>query len=153
MNTVTLTWHAYVPLVEFMYLVFTRMPGESYRWRLRSLLLYLCYVFRTLINSLVLILHLSYFTLLLLCSYVVKLLSYVVVFVCFRVFSFVFFFVLFFLFFAISILVWCIECCCVCHQGQICTKSWLVSRSLSLCNKVVSYLSWSHLSQFRFAFI
>ena len=26
-----------VPLVEFMYLVFTRMPGESYRRRLRSL--------------------------------------------------------------------------------------------------------------------
>ena len=54
---VTLTWHACkykvhklhkseeVPLVEFMYLVFTRMPGESYRRRLRSLLLYLCYVF------------------------------------------------------------------------------------------------------------
>ena len=41
-----------VPLVEFMYLVqFTRMPGESYcRW-LRSLL-YLCYVFQALINSL-----------------------------------------------------------------------------------------------------
>ena len=35
----------YVPLVEFMYLVFTGMPGESYRRRLRSLLLYLCYVF------------------------------------------------------------------------------------------------------------
>ena len=33
-----------VPLVEFMYPVFTRMPGESYRWRLRSLLC-LCYVF------------------------------------------------------------------------------------------------------------
>ena len=30
-----------VPLVEFMYLVFTRMPGESYRRWLRSLL-YLC---------------------------------------------------------------------------------------------------------------
>ena len=29
------------------------MPGESYRRRLRSLLLYLCYVFRALINSLV----------------------------------------------------------------------------------------------------
>ena len=43
----------YVPLVEFMYLVFTRMPGESYLRRLRSLLLYLCYVFRALINSLV----------------------------------------------------------------------------------------------------
>ena len=35
-----------------MYLVFTRVPGESYRWRLRSLL-YLCYVFRALIISLV----------------------------------------------------------------------------------------------------
>ena len=42
-----------VPLVEFMYLVFTRMPGKSYRRRLRSLLLYLCYVFGALINSLV----------------------------------------------------------------------------------------------------
>ena len=42
-----------VPLVEFMYLLFTRMPGESYRRRLSSLLLYLCYVFRALINSLV----------------------------------------------------------------------------------------------------
>ena len=42
-----------VPLVEFRYLVFTRMPGERYRWRLRSLLLYLCYVFRALINSVV----------------------------------------------------------------------------------------------------
>ena len=40
-----------VPLVEFMYFIFTRMPGESYRRRLRSLLLYLCYVFRALINS------------------------------------------------------------------------------------------------------
>ena len=36
-----------------MYFVFTRMPGESYRRRLRSLLLYFYYVFRTLINSLV----------------------------------------------------------------------------------------------------
>ena len=34
-----------VPLVEFMCLVFTRMPGESYRRRLRSLLLCLCDVF------------------------------------------------------------------------------------------------------------
>ena len=42
-----------VHLVEIMYLVFTRMPGESYRRRLRSLLLYLCYVFRALISSLV----------------------------------------------------------------------------------------------------
>ena len=40
-----------VPLVEFMCLVFTRMPGESYRRRLGSLLLYLCYVFWALINS------------------------------------------------------------------------------------------------------
>ena len=42
-----------VPLVEFVYLVFTHMPGESYRRRLRSLLFYLCYVLRALINSLV----------------------------------------------------------------------------------------------------
>ena len=34
-----------VPLVEFMYLVFARMPGESYRKRPRSLLLYLCDIF------------------------------------------------------------------------------------------------------------
>ena len=40
-------------LVEFMYLVFTRMPGQGYRRRLRSLLLCLCYVFRVLINPLV----------------------------------------------------------------------------------------------------
>ena len=33
------------PLVEFMYLVFTRMPGESYHRQLRSLLLYLCDTF------------------------------------------------------------------------------------------------------------
>ena len=50
----TLYLHAcQMVMVEFMYLVFTRMPGESYRRRLRSLLLYLCYVFRALINSLV----------------------------------------------------------------------------------------------------
>ena len=45
-----------VPLVEFMYLVFTSMPGESYLRRLsylRSLLLYLHYVFQALINCLV----------------------------------------------------------------------------------------------------
>ena len=42
-----------VLLVEFMYLVFTRMPGKSYRRRFMSLLLYLCYVFWALINSLV----------------------------------------------------------------------------------------------------
>ena len=29
--------------MQFIYLVFTRMPGASYRRRLRSLLLYLCY--------------------------------------------------------------------------------------------------------------
>ena len=52
--TTTKTWVASngdVPLVEFMYLVFTRMPGESYRRRLRSLVL--CYMFRALTNSLV----------------------------------------------------------------------------------------------------
>ena len=38
-----------VPLVEIMYLVFTRMLSESNRRQLRSLLLYLCYVFRPLI--------------------------------------------------------------------------------------------------------
>ena len=36
-----------------MYLVFIHMPGESYCRQHRSLLLYLCYVFRALINSLV----------------------------------------------------------------------------------------------------
>ena len=41
-----------VPLVEFMYLVFTHMPGESYCRQLRYLLC-LCYVFQVLINSLV----------------------------------------------------------------------------------------------------
>ena len=42
-----------LPLVEFMYLVFTPMPGESNcRW-LGSLLLCLCDVFQALINSLV----------------------------------------------------------------------------------------------------
>ena len=39
------------PLVEFMYLVFTRMPSESYHRQLRSLLLYMCYAFQVLINS------------------------------------------------------------------------------------------------------
>ena len=34
-----------VPVVEFIYLVFTRMPGDSYRRRLGSLLLWLCDVF------------------------------------------------------------------------------------------------------------
>ena len=36
-----------------MYLVFTRMPGESYRRRRTSLLLSSCEVFRALIKSLV----------------------------------------------------------------------------------------------------
>ena len=40
-----------VPLAEFMYLVFTGMPGESYPRQLRSLLC-LCDVFRAPINSL-----------------------------------------------------------------------------------------------------
>ena len=39
--------------MKFMYLVFTRVPGESYRRRISSLLLYLRYVFRALINCLV----------------------------------------------------------------------------------------------------
>ena len=34
-----------------MYLVFTRVQGESYRRRLRSLLLWLCDIFRALISS------------------------------------------------------------------------------------------------------
>ena len=42
-----------VPLVGFIHLIFTRMPGESYRRRLRSSLLNLFSVFRALINSLV----------------------------------------------------------------------------------------------------
>ena len=40
-------------LVEFMYLVFTRMPGESYRRRFRCLLLCLREVFGALFNSFV----------------------------------------------------------------------------------------------------
>ena len=42
----------YVPLVEFMYLVFTCMSSESYRMRLGSFLLCLSDVFRAFINSL-----------------------------------------------------------------------------------------------------
>ena len=34
------------PLVEFVYLVFTRIPSESYARRLSSSLFCLCYVFR-----------------------------------------------------------------------------------------------------------
>ena len=44
-----------------MYLVFTHMRGESYRRRLRSLLLCLCYVFRALMNFCV-CWRLAYFT-------------------------------------------------------------------------------------------
>ena len=59
--TVTLTWHACKYLVHKLgctsggvyVLVLTRMPGENYRRWLRSLLLYLRYVFRAQINSLV----------------------------------------------------------------------------------------------------
>ena len=42
-----------VPVVEFMYLAFTRTPGESDRRRLRSFLSCLCDIFRALIISLV----------------------------------------------------------------------------------------------------
>ena len=41
----------YMYLVEFMYLVFTCMPGKSYHRQLGSLLLSLCYRFQVLINS------------------------------------------------------------------------------------------------------
>ena len=44
---------SWLPLVEFMYVAITRMPGESYRRRLRSLLSCLCDVFLALINSFV----------------------------------------------------------------------------------------------------
>ena len=67
-STATKTWVPAVALIRhackytvhklhqryiLMYLVFTRMAGESCRRRFGSLLLYLCYVFRALINSLV----------------------------------------------------------------------------------------------------
>ena len=42
--------HALVYMVQLLYLVFIRMPGESYRKRPRFLLLCLCDVFRVLIN-------------------------------------------------------------------------------------------------------
>ena len=42
-----------VPQMEFMYLAFSRMPGESQCRRLWSLLLCLCDIFQMLINSLV----------------------------------------------------------------------------------------------------
>ena len=40
-------------MVEFIYVVFTCMLGESDRRQLGSLLLYLCCMFQALINSLV----------------------------------------------------------------------------------------------------
>ena len=40
-----------VPLMDFIYLVFTHMPGQSYCGQLRSSLLHLRYVFWVLINS------------------------------------------------------------------------------------------------------
>ena len=43
------------PLVEFVYLVFTRMRRESYRKRLGPLLLCSCEVFRAQMNSLCLL--------------------------------------------------------------------------------------------------
>ena len=43
--------------IEFVHLVFIRMPGKSYRTRLRSLLLRLRDVFRAQINSLVLYIY------------------------------------------------------------------------------------------------
>ena len=45
-------WFKAVPLVEFIYLVFTRMPGERCR-RATQVFVCLCYVFQALINSLV----------------------------------------------------------------------------------------------------
>ena len=60
--TVTFTWHSCKYKVHklhqryilwFMYLVFTCMPGESYHRWLRSLLLFLGYVFWVVVNSLV----------------------------------------------------------------------------------------------------
>ena len=45
------------PGVEFMYLVFTYVPGENYGRRLRSLLLCLCDVIRAQINSFVYCFH------------------------------------------------------------------------------------------------
>ena len=42
-----------MPPVELIYLVFTRMPGESYRRRVTSLLLCLCDIFLALMDSLV----------------------------------------------------------------------------------------------------
>ena len=41
-----------VSLVEFMYLVFTHMPGKSYGKQFRSLLLYSCDIFQVLTKSL-----------------------------------------------------------------------------------------------------
>ena len=44
-----------VPLVEFLYLVFTRKPGESYCRQLTSFLLCSCDVFRAPVDSLCLL--------------------------------------------------------------------------------------------------
>ena len=52
-NRRKLPWFTDVPLVVFMYLVFTWMPGKSYHRRLRSLLLWLCNLFQMLLHSLV----------------------------------------------------------------------------------------------------
>ena len=42
-----------VPLVEFMYLVFSRMPGESYRRATQVfVVMFMCDVFRALSKSL-----------------------------------------------------------------------------------------------------
>ena len=46
-------WFREFPQVREFTVTFTRISSESYRRRLRSLLLYLCYVFRALITSLV----------------------------------------------------------------------------------------------------
>ena len=51
-NSVTMATFKDVPLVEFMFLVFTHIPGVSCCKWLRSLLLYVCYIFWVLINSL-----------------------------------------------------------------------------------------------------
>ena len=48
--TQLLNYEEAVPLVVFMYLVFTHMLGESYRRQFRSLLLCSCDVFPAIIN-------------------------------------------------------------------------------------------------------
>ena len=51
--TQPLSFDEAVPVLQFVYLAFTRMPGKSYSSGLRSLLLCLCDVLRVLIKSLV----------------------------------------------------------------------------------------------------